>query len=61
MSMAAHIDSRKIICGVNSSEESLKSGENQNCRLFGIKDGKYVYTSCCNDEWLTIILSGCHL
>ncbi|KAK7695568.1 hypothetical protein QCA50_000204 [Cerrena zonata] len=40
MSMAAHVDSRRIICGVNSSEESLKSGENQNCRLFGIKEGK---------------------
>lgn len=42
MSMAAHAESRKIICGVNSSEEYLQNGHNQNCRMFKIKEGKYV-------------------
>ncbi|CAL1701567.1 unnamed protein product [Somion occarium] len=40
MSMAAHAESRKIICGVNSSEEYLQNGHNQNCRMFKIKEGK---------------------
>ncbi|KZT72696.1 WD40 repeat-like protein [Daedalea quercina L-15889] len=38
MSMAAHPSERYIACGVNSSEEALKDGANQNCRLFAVED-----------------------
>lgn len=43
MSMAAHPETSQLVCGINSSEEHLKQqGDNQNCRLYGVKDGKYV-------------------
>lgn len=42
MSMAAHPTERFVACGVNSSETALKSGANQNCRLFAIEDQEYV-------------------
>ncbi|KAI0080678.1 WD40 repeat-like protein [Panus rudis PR-1116 ss-1] len=45
MSMAASLDDKEIICGINSSEEQLKVKQNQNCRVFGIKDGKLVSRS----------------
>ena len=40
MSMVAWPKTKTIACGINSSEESLKSGSNQNCRLFTIEDSK---------------------
>lgn len=42
MSMAAHPTERFVACGVNSSEIALKSGKNQNCRLFSIEDQECV-------------------
>lgn len=42
MSMAAHLGDSRLVCGINSSEEYLLHGENQNCRLFGIKENKFV-------------------
>ncbi|KAI0736108.1 WD40 repeat-like protein [Fomitopsis betulina] len=42
MSMAAHPTERFVACGVNSSETALKSGANQNCRLFAIEDQELV-------------------
>lgn len=42
MSMAAHAESKAIVCGINSSEEALKDSSNQNCRRFTVEDGKYV-------------------
>ena len=42
MSMAAWPKTKEIICGINSSEDSLKSGVNQNCRKFVVQDSKYV-------------------
>ncbi|KJA30095.1 hypothetical protein HYPSUDRAFT_60938 [Hypholoma sublateritium FD-334 SS-4] len=38
MSMAADINSKGIVCGINSVEEKLEKGENQNCRSFSITD-----------------------
>ncbi|KAH9938495.1 uncharacterized protein B0H18DRAFT_1205723 [Fomitopsis serialis] len=38
MSMAAHPSERSFACGVNSSVEALQTGENQNCRIFGVED-----------------------
>lgn len=42
MSMAAIPETKTIICGINSSEDSLKDGLNQNCRKFTIESDKYV-------------------
>jgi prolactin regulatory element-binding protein len=42
MSMAADGQTNNIVCGINSAEENLKDGPNQNCRKFAVQDGKYV-------------------
>ncbi|PSR73491.1 hypothetical protein PHLCEN_2v10783 [Hermanssonia centrifuga] len=34
MSMAGYPETKQLVCGVNSSAEALKTGENQNCRRF---------------------------
>lgn len=39
MSMAAHIESRTIVCGINSAVAKLQKGENENCRKFLIDSG----------------------
>ncbi|KAG2077580.1 WD40 repeat-like protein [Suillus decipiens] len=38
MSIAAHPENRSFVCGINSSEERLKKGENENCRVFSISE-----------------------
>ncbi|KAG1753875.1 quinon protein alcohol dehydrogenase-like superfamily [Suillus paluster] len=38
MSIAAHPESRSFACGINSSEERLEKGENENCRVFSISN-----------------------
>ncbi|KAF9076354.1 WD40 repeat-like protein [Rhodocollybia butyracea] len=38
MSMATH--AKTIVCGVNSAPEQLEKGENENCRVFGVENGK---------------------
>ena len=43
MSMAAHPSREEIVGGINSSEDALKSGPNQNCRVYSVEDNKYVY------------------
>lgn len=40
MSMAADTESKQIVCGINSIRERLDAGENENCRVFGIKESK---------------------
>ncbi|KAI0033803.1 WD40 repeat-like protein [Vararia minispora EC-137] len=40
MSMAAHPDGATIICGVNSAEDKLKKGENENCRIFVLTEDR---------------------
>ena len=42
MSMAAHPSRTEIACGINSSEDALRSGPNQNCRVYNVKDKKCV-------------------
>ncbi|PPQ65220.1 hypothetical protein CVT26_000197 [Gymnopilus dilepis] len=48
MSMAAHKDSRTIVCGVNSVEEKLLKGENDNCRAFSMEGGKITLLKATN-------------
>ncbi|KAH8106308.1 WD40 repeat-like protein [Cristinia sonorae] len=40
MSMAANVEAKHIVCGVNSSLEFLKVGSNQNCRSYDVKESK---------------------
>ncbi|GBE79367.1 WD40 repeat-like protein [Sparassis latifolia] len=40
MSMAAHPKNKDFACGVNSSAENMRSGDNQNCRLYSVEDHK---------------------
>ncbi|KAL1946583.1 hypothetical protein VTO73DRAFT_14687 [Trametes versicolor] len=40
MSIAAHPQREEIVCGVNSSQDALHSGQNQNCRVYNVKDNK---------------------
>lgn len=45
MSMAAHIESRTIVCGINSATAKLEKGENENCRKFSIGgDDEFKFT-----------------
>ncbi|KIL00279.1 hypothetical protein PAXRUDRAFT_29921 [Paxillus rubicundulus Ve08.2h10] len=42
MSMASHIESRTLVCGINSSAAKLEnSGVNENCRKFSIGGDEY--------------------
>lgn len=43
MSMAAHQETKRVVCGINSSLVSLETTKNQNCRKFRLDDGKCVY------------------
>ncbi|KAI0761730.1 WD40 repeat-like protein [Irpex lacteus] len=43
MSMAAIPETKTIICGINSSEDSLKDGLNQNCRKFTVDSDKIAF------------------
>ena len=45
MSMATIPNDEQFICGINSSIEALKDGPNQNCRQYGVKEGKYVMSA----------------
>jgi prolactin regulatory element-binding protein len=40
MSMAAQHELQHLVCGVNSVEELMKNGQNDNCRVYNIKDSK---------------------
>ncbi|KAF8803683.1 WD40 repeat-like protein [Phlegmacium glaucopus] len=40
MSMASHTENETLVCGVNSVIEKLEKGENENCRIFSVKDAK---------------------
>lgn len=39
------LQAETLVCGVNSTVEKLEKGENENCRVFGVKDHKYDVTS----------------
>jgi hypothetical protein len=30
-----------LVCGVNSTEDLIKQGQNENCRVFSLKDNQY--------------------
>ncbi|KAH0840085.1 WD40 repeat-like protein [Lanmaoa asiatica] len=47
MSMAAHPQSRTLVCGINSSPERLEKGENENCRKFSVSTDELKYFSQC--------------
>ncbi|KAJ7095233.1 WD40 repeat-like protein [Mycena belliarum] len=40
MSMATHLEAGTLACGVNSAEEKLSKGENENCRVYAFKEQK---------------------
>ncbi|KAJ7228813.1 WD40 repeat-like protein [Mycena pura] len=40
MSMAANLETGTLACGVNSPEEMLSKGENENCRVYALKEQK---------------------
>jgi prolactin regulatory element-binding protein len=40
MSMAAHPESKQLICGINSAPDKLEKGQNENCRVYGVQDKK---------------------
>lgn len=42
MSIAAHPQREEIVCGVNSSQDALRGGQNQNCRVYNVKENKSV-------------------
>ncbi|KAF9247145.1 quinon protein alcohol dehydrogenase-like superfamily [Melanogaster broomeanus] len=44
MSMAAHIESRTLVCGINSSAAKLEKGENENCRKFAVSGDEHKMT-----------------
>ncbi|KIJ20119.1 hypothetical protein PAXINDRAFT_68481 [Paxillus involutus ATCC 200175] len=41
MSMASHIESRTLVCGINSSAAKLEKGVNENCRKFSISGDEH--------------------
>ncbi|TFK43366.1 WD40 repeat-like protein [Crucibulum laeve] len=48
MSMAAHTQGSTLICGVNSTLEQLEKGENENCRVFSVRDNNINLLEKCN-------------
>ncbi|CDO74285.1 hypothetical protein BN946_scf184663.g6 [Trametes cinnabarina] len=40
MSIAAHPQREEIVCGINSAQAALEGGQNENCRVFEVKDNK---------------------
>ncbi|KAI0771972.1 WD40 repeat-like protein [Trametes elegans] len=54
MSIAAHPQREEIVCGINSSQDALKFGQNQNCRVYNVKENKISPSTTSS----TIALSG---
>ncbi|RPD66687.1 WD40 repeat-like protein [Lentinus tigrinus ALCF2SS1-7] len=54
MSMASHPSKEEIVGGINSSEDALKDGPNQNCRVFHVKEKKISFAKAKS----TLALSG---
>ncbi|KAK9766293.1 hypothetical protein K7432_004724 [Basidiobolus ranarum] len=40
MCLSVHPQKKALVCGINSSEEKIKAGENENCRIFSYEDDK---------------------
>ncbi|EKM80201.1 hypothetical protein AGABI1DRAFT_57743 [Agaricus bisporus var. burnettii JB137-S8] len=40
-SMAADPQSNTVVCGINSSQEKILKGENENCRVFTLRDDAF--------------------
>ncbi|KAH9850052.1 WD40 repeat-like protein [Lenzites betulinus] len=40
MSIAAHPQREEIVCGINSPQDALQKGQNQNCRVYDVKENK---------------------
>lgn len=57
MSIAAHPQREEIVCGVNSSQDALHSGQNQNCRVYNVKENK----SVTRPPFLYAFFQTCHL
>ncbi|EKM59434.1 uncharacterized protein PHACADRAFT_249924 [Phanerochaete carnosa HHB-10118-sp] len=48
MSMAAWPETKRVVCGINSSEEALKITSNQNCRRYALEDNKLAFETSAN-------------
>lgn len=46
MSIAAHPQREEIVCGINSPQDALQKGQNQNCRVYDVKENKCVPQPC---------------
>ncbi|KAG5635779.1 hypothetical protein H0H81_010139 [Sphagnurus paluster] len=55
MSMAAHVETGTIICGVNSALEKLEKGENDNCRVISVQEHKYVTVQAPGGTKVTVL------
>ncbi|RKP05412.1 quinon protein alcohol dehydrogenase-like superfamily [Thamnocephalis sphaerospora] len=44
MCMSLHVESNVVACGVNASEEAIKEGKNNNCRIFELEEGEETCT-----------------
>jgi prolactin regulatory element-binding protein len=53
MSMAAHPQSRTLVCGINSSAEKLQKGENENCRKFSASTDEHKFAQLATCSTLT--------
>ncbi|KAI0676981.1 WD40 repeat-like protein [Trametes maxima] len=40
MSIAAYPQAEEVVCGINSAQDALKGGQNQNCRAYDVKENK---------------------
>ncbi|KAK7061573.1 WD-repeats-region domain-containing protein [Favolaschia claudopus] len=47
MSIAVDLETGTLACGVNSPEDKMKAGENQNCRVFSFKEQKLGLLQTC--------------
>ncbi|CAG8499378.1 1123_t:CDS:10 [Paraglomus brasilianum] len=62
MSMAIHPEDNVVACGINGTEESIKAGENYNCRIFNyynekidLVDKKQTSSSTDPEDYLKVI------
>jgi prolactin regulatory element-binding protein len=34
------VQSKQLVCGINSTLDKLENGQNENCRVYGVQDKK---------------------
>ncbi|OSC98694.1 WD40 repeat-like protein [Trametes coccinea BRFM310] len=48
MSIAAHPQREEIVCGINSAQAALEGGDNENCRVYEVKENKISPSKTCS-------------